>query len=132
MLLYSIWIQRILMADQLTMIDLMGANVLVGGTEENEISYDFEFCNTPYGNENNLKDYAEVKVTLQDGLWDIWEQSGMEQENIEIFDIDKKQILILNNCAKLKNISLAREDLFLLHTSFNFLTDNIDSADIFH
>jgi len=110
----------------------MGANVLVGGTEENEISYDFEFCNTPYGNEHNLKDYAEIKVTLQDELWDIWEQSGMEQENIEIMDTEKKQILILNNCAKLKNIALAREDLFLLHTSFNFLTDNIDSADIFH
>ncbi|KAA3647426.1 MAG: serine protease [Bacteroidetes bacterium] len=110
----------------------VGANVIVGGTGDGDEEFDINFCNLPIAGEDLVTNYAEVKLTLDDALWSIWENAGLNSTGIEIINEEKKQVLLVDNCGSLNNLTFNNHDNYILHTSFNFLTDEIEEVKTFH
>ena len=68
----------------------LGANIIVGGMGNENETFDLQFCNTPQAGEANITEFAEVKVTLDDDLWQLWENNNFEASALEVFN-DEKQ-----------------------------------------
>lgn len=77
-------------------------------------------------------DFAEIKITLDDALQSKWEAAGFNGTGIEIINDEKKQIILVENCASLDNLIFSDYETYVIHASFNFLTDNIDEEKKFH
>jgi len=110
----------------------VGATVLVGGNGGGSEYFDLAFCNEPRAGEYLVNDYAEVKVTFDSTLWTVWENVGFEGEGFEIVNPEKQQFIVTDTCAVAKNLEFENYDQYLVHSSFNFLVEEIDSADQFH
>lgn len=110
----------------------MGANVFVGGMGNSEEDFDLSVCETPYAGEFNVTDFAEVKITLDSLLWLKWEATEFSSENITIVNEAKHQITMVEGCGTIKDLNFSGFDQYLMHTSFNFLTDDISEESNFH
>lgn len=108
-----------------------GAKVIVGSVESNLATYDLEFANVFEKYMDPITAFAEVRVTLDEVVWNNWIAGGQQSENIEIVNVDEQKLKLTNSSGRLKNISFQPEEFGLVHTSFNFLTDEIDEENNF-
>ncbi len=103
---------------------LPGGVIAIGNMNEGRETFDFEFVTHDFENAL-IYEEAEVKLTLDETTWQIWMDGGNQAENIEIFDEQKRQLLVTNNSAWLKNLSFESHERSTIHVSFNFLTEEV-------
>lgn len=108
-----------------------GATVLVGDAWGDGGVFDFEFTNQEYLIGNPITEEAEITITLDEKLWNKWEQTGFNGENIEILDASKQQILIQGDRASLRKLTFSPNERNLLHLRFNFLVRQVSDKDEF-
>jgi hypothetical protein len=95
-------------------------------------TYDLNFRNSlPIETKSLLKE-SEVQITLDDSLWDIWENGGFENENIIICD-DVNHVVMINNeqGASLKNLEFASNGAAFITTKINFLTKEVSNRELY-
>jgi hypothetical protein len=56
--------------------------------------------------DNSIWNEAEIRVTLDDVLWNAWQNSGAQSTGVIVLDPNTKQIYLTGNDASLNNISL--------------------------
>lgn len=101
-------------------VELIGNPILIGNPTESVETYDFRFETT---STTPLSDVAEVEVTLSDAIWQAWQNSGMQQNGIELVSSSEQIIKLLSPTATLKNISLPPNEIDLITINPYFLTD---------
>ncbi|MFZ1695099.1 MAG: hypothetical protein WAT74_18030, partial [Flavobacteriales bacterium] len=101
---------------------LYGASVLTGDAWGDGGTYDLVFTNPEYYKGNPVTAEAEVRVTLDAPLWDLWLAGGMQAENMVISRVDRHQLIVTGSPARLKNITYAPGQRELAHVGFNFLS----------
>ena len=111
---------------------LIGATVLIGDAWNNGGVYDIEFKNPDFLKGEPITENAEIKITLDSPIWDKWVSGGYQGENIEVYSEEQKQLIIIDNYGKIKNLSFSPNERGLLHTSFNFLTEELSEQAEFY
>ena len=111
---------------------LVGASILIGDAEGMGGTYDLEFFNSSSYVEHPLTEEAEVKITLDNPVWEKWAANGFQSKSIEILNETKKQVLVKGNPAILKNLSFEPNERNLMNVSFNFLIEKRSSQSNFH
>ena len=100
-----------------------GATVTVGGKYGKLIGkYKFLFDNPKYFVGRSVIQEAEIKVTLNQFVWNKWKAGGSKSENIAILNEENRELKITGLPASISNIEFADGELGLLNTNFNFLT----------
>jgi len=107
-----------------------GAILAIGDYSTEGSIVDIEFSNPELFRGNPITDEAEVKINLDVVTWQKWVDGGQQGENIAISRVDKNQVVVTGNPARLKNLSYAADERSLIHVGFNFLTkQKSDQAD---
>ncbi len=109
----------------------IGATILVGDQEGLGGIYDLEFTNPRYVRGNAVTEEAEVRVTLDEPLWEIWEASGFEAEGLDIVRDEKYQVIIKEVPARLKNLQFQAEERALMKVEFNFIANQLSGQEHF-
>ncbi|NEN24878.1 hypothetical protein G3O08_15355 [Cryomorpha ignava] len=104
---------------------IVGANVSVGNIANQVMKYDLEFSLPKYSGDKQITDEAEVKITMEEDIWNKWIAGGAQADNLTVSREDKFQVIVTGNPAKLKNLTFAPKERGLVHLSFNFLVDNM-------
>ena len=110
---------------------VVGATVLVGDCFGTGGSYDLVFKNPDTYKGNPITEEAEIRVTIEEDLWDAWQNAGGQMVNMSISREDRYQLIVTGNPARLKNIPIEANARFLTHVSFNFLADQLSGQTIF-
>ncbi len=64
---------------------------------------------------------AEVKITLDDPVWEKWANEGFQGKDIAEVDEDRKQVLIHESRATIENLAFSPNERGLIHVGFNLL-----------
>ncbi len=104
---------------------IVGANVSVGNISNQVKTYDLEFALPDYCGNKKITDEAEVKITMEEDIWYKWVAGGSQAENLVVSRVDRYQVIVTGNPAKLKNLSFAAKERGLIHLSFNYLVENM-------
>jgi hypothetical protein len=92
------------------------------------INTDIEFfTNTP--DDNNIWQDAEVRVEINEDLWNLWQDSGAQEDNIRILDPTRREIIIMANHGSLNSIEMEPEEWGIATVGINFLIQNVDSQE---
>ncbi len=110
---------------------LNGATVVVGDSWGAGGKYDFVFDNPATYKGNPVMAEAEVKVTVDEGVWTRWAQGGFKAENLKVSREDRFQVILTGTPAKMKNMAFEPGQLGLLHVSFNFLAKQLSGQKVF-
>ena len=73
---------------------------------------------------------SEVKVKMDDILYNAWQRGGKIAEEMENTS-DEKKIIVKNNNALIKNINFGANEAGLLTLDFNFLTEEMTGKDTY-
>lgn len=104
-----------------------GSTLAIGGYMFNEEAkkFDFEFKSLEKSIGEKLWREAEIIITMDDASWSKWTDGGYQSKNIEIFNEAKKQVIITNNDAVLRNMHFEAGEWSIIHIGFNFLTQEV-------
>jgi len=92
------------------------------------INTDIEFfTNTP--DDNNIWQDAEVRVELNEDLWNLWQDSGAQEDDIRILDPSRRQIMIMANHASLNDIEMEPGAWGIATVGINFLIHNVHAQE---
>lgn len=115
-------------SDQLT----NGNSIVINNPENETKSYDLIFRNSKPIEEKSILKESEVLITLDENLWNKWEESGFENENIIICDEINHIILVDNeNFGSIKNIVLNAHEMNFLSVKINFLTKEVSNRELY-
>ena len=102
----------------------IGATIVTGDPTGNGGEFYIKLCDSLEKNLIGVSEHAEITVTLDDPLWNLWESANFESENIQAINYDEKNFIAGNGCAILKDIDFQPDEFNLLHVSFNFLVED--------
>lgn len=108
-----------------------GATVLVGDAWNQGGAYTIEFANPAYITGNPITQEAEIKLTLDQPLWEKWQQAGYQSEGVEIVNAQQHQLVLFGHHAKLENLIFQPGEQNLIHVAFNFLTQQASNQNEF-
>ena len=74
---------------------------------------------------NAIWQEAELRVRLDENLWDAWQNSGAQSTNTRIWNAAEREILINGNNSSLDNISFAPGNWGILTPRVNFLIQQV-------
>jgi len=106
---------------------LVGATVHIGNATDEVNTFDISFGPPKSYSDNSVFDEAEVTVTFDETSWNKWSANGKQRENIEISREHRRQVILKNKNAKLKNLKFDPHERGLINVSFNFLTKRLSS-----
>ncbi len=106
---------------------LVGATVHIGNATDEVNTFDISFGPSKFYSGNSVFDEAEVTVTFDETSWNKWSAGGKQRENIEISREHRRQVILKNKNAKLKNLKFDPHERGLMNVSFNFLTKRLSS-----
>ncbi len=110
---------------------LVGASVLTGDAWGHGGRFNLVFKNPDHYKGNPVTAEAEVRVTLDQPLWEAWQASGGQMENMSISREDRHQLIVTGSPAKLRNIYYPAGKRWLAHVSFNFLAKQLSGQPLF-
>jgi hypothetical protein len=99
------------------------ANFFVGNTTDSTAAFDFVFETIPPRNGNDILNDANITITLEDEIWNKWENQGFSGDNVEIIDFEQKQIRINGDPASLTNLSFEENERYQMNLKFNIHSD---------
>ncbi|QTY26335.1 hypothetical protein [Flavobacterium sp. CS20] len=76
------------------------------------------FTNNTY--DDNIWQEAEIYAELNQSLWEAWQGSGAQQQNVRIANQTERRLLLTGNNASLNNINFDPEEYGTLTMSVNF------------
>jgi len=103
---------------------IMAGNI--GGT--NTITTDIEFF-TNTTNDDNIWQDAEVRVVLNEDLWDLWQSSGAQSTSVRVLDPSRRQIMAISNHASLNAIDMDTDEWGIATVGVNFLIHHVDAQE---
>jgi len=101
--------------------EIAGATITIGNIDNTPRDFDIKFQLPRHYKGNAILDEAEVTVLLDDRTWDKFNGNGRQNKSLKIYKEGKKQILIENDKAILKNLHFEPNEQTLIKLSFNFL-----------
>ncbi len=102
--------------------EIAGATIFIGNTGDSAENFDIIFQVPRNHKGNSILAEAEVTVLLDDTTWDKWTDNGKQKQALKVVKEDKKQLIIENDQAILKNLHFTPNEQTLVKLSFNFLT----------
>lgn len=100
-----------------------GVLVYVGNTREHPLQVDFGFELPKVIKGNTIFDEARVIATLDDKVWQKWNEGGKMGRGIKIYNQAKHQISIGGDNAALTNIFFEPNELAQVHVGFEFIEE---------
>mgnify|MGYP006427026575 CR=1 FL=1 len=111
-------------------IDNQGSIIAGNMGNENTINTDIEFfTNSP--DDNNLWEDAEVRVELNEDLWDLWQNSGAQSDSIRVLDPSQRQIMLMTNHASINDIEMESDEWGIATVGVNFLIHHVDAQEVY-
>ncbi len=110
---------------------LVGASVLTGDAWGQGGRFNLVFKNPDHYKGNPVTAEAEVRITLDQPLWEAWQASGGQMENMSISREERHQLIVTGSPAKLRNIYYPPGKRWLAHVSFNFLAKQLSGQPLF-
>lgn len=110
---------------------VVGATVLVGDASGNGGVFDLVFKDPDHFTGNPVTGEAEVRITLQDELWNAWQNAGGQMENLQISREDRYQLILTGGPARLIGIPVPADTRYLAHIGFNFLSAKLTGQKAF-
>lgn len=110
---------------------LVGASVLVGDAWGQDGRFNLVFKDPDHFKGNPVTAEAEVRVTLDEPLWEAWQNGGGKMSNLAISREDRHQLIVTGSPAILKNIKFPPGKRYLADVSFNFLAEQMSGQPIF-
>ena len=104
---------------------VVGASVLVGDAWGEGGVFDLVFKDPDFFKGNPVTEEAEVRITLQDELWDAWQNAGGQMENLQISREERYQLILTGSPAVVKGIPVPADARYLAHVGFNFLSEKL-------
>lgn len=104
---------------------IFGASVMTGDAWGQGGTFNLAFKNPTRYKGHPVTEEAEVRVTLEAPLWELWAAGGMQMENMAISREERYQLIVTGNPARLKNITYPAGRRYLAHVSFNFLAKKL-------
>ncbi len=105
--------------------EFAGANIFIGNVlKKRAQNYDIRFQLPRHYRGNAILDEAEVTVVLDRKTWRKWTESTQGRrttESLRVKNLDKKQLIIENDGAVLKNLRFEPNEQTLIRVNFNFL-----------
>ena len=101
--------------------EIAGATITIGNINDTPQNFDIKFQLPRHHKGNTILDEAEVTVLLDDRTWEKFNNNGRQNKSLKVFKEGKKQILIENDKAILKNLHFEPNEQTLIKLSFNFL-----------
>lgn len=77
----------------------------------------------PKNDSHPIHNEAEVYVTLDDAVWNLWVDGGSQGTGLKIANEEEKKLLINHSPASIKNLNFAGGEWGKISMSFNFLTE---------
>lgn len=108
-----------------------GGNILVGDATGDGGTYDLEFTIPDHIQGNAITEEAEIRVKLDEPLWNIWEANGFQGENVGKLRRENHEIIIIAEKAVIKNLPFAAHERYLVNVRFNFLTEELTGQEFF-
>ncbi|MGO2358532.1 MAG: S8 family serine peptidase [Mesonia sp.] len=100
-----------------------GATILVGNpVKELPELTEIEFS-APKNDPHPIHNEAEVYVTLDDAVWNLWVDGGSQGSGLKIANEEDKKLLINDSPASIKNLNFPGGEWGKISMSFNFLTE---------
>lgn len=90
----------------------------------NTINTDIEFFTNTVDDDNLWLD-AEVRIQLDQVLWDLWQSSGALSTSIRVLDPTRRQIIALANHSSLDGIEMEAEEWGIATVGVNFLIHHV-------
>ncbi len=109
---------------------LTGAAVAIGNPFTSSKSYRLELIKEDNETGKALYEEAEISITMDDVVFNGWQQGGNVKSQLENTKADKTKIVLDNN-AVLDNISLPPNAIATVYLQFNFLTKKSTSKQKF-
>ncbi len=106
-----------------TVLDVSGnsdiGSIIAGNfNNDQSITSDIIF----FTNQNNsIFQEAEIRVTLDETLWDAWQDSGANSTDVRVLNTTKREIYLSGNNASLDNILFESSEWGILTPRINFL-----------
>jgi len=101
--------------------EIAGATITIGNINNIAQNFDIKFQLPRHYKGNAILDEAEVTVLLDDRTWAKFNNNGRQNKSLKVYKEGKKQILIENDKAILKNLHFEPNEQTLIKLSFNFL-----------
>lgn len=102
-----------------------GGVVAIGSVNNSEEeTYNFSFFSNEI-EESYLTDETEIIITLSDEAWQKWDEGGRLSNHIEVYNEETRQLIIMENNAKLKNLTYQPGVRDVMSLSFNFLMEEL-------
>ena len=71
--------------------------------------------------DNAIWDESEIRVTLDESLWEAWQNSGGESTDVRILNSTTREIYLVGNNSSLENITFESNEWGILTPRINFL-----------
>ncbi|MBL0127219.1 MAG: hypothetical protein IPP83_07100 [Flavobacteriales bacterium] len=110
---------------------IYGASVLTGDAWGSGGTFDLVFKDPDWYKGNPVTEEAEVRVTLSAPLWDLWVAGGMQMENMVISRVERYQLIVTGDPARLKHVTYGPGKRALAHVGFNFLSKKLSGQPAF-
>ncbi|MFK5985647.1 MAG: hypothetical protein QM479_09490 [Pseudomonadota bacterium] len=102
----------------------VGSIVAVGNFFNEPKEFTLEFTKETQEVGKPIYQEAEISITLDDVIYNAWNDGGKVSENFKSTK-DSTKIIVNNNYALIKNIQLAPNEIGTISVDFNFLTKEI-------
>lgn len=76
-------------------------------------------------NNSTLLNEAEVRINLNEDLWELWQSSGGRSKNVRVIDPNTREIILTSNNASLQDIDFDSGDWGILSPKVNFLIKEV-------
>jgi hypothetical protein len=74
---------------------------------------------------NPIWQEAEIRVRLSENLWQAWQNSGAQSNNIKVFNASQREISVNGNNSSLNNITFAPGEWGIITPRVNFLIKQV-------
>ncbi len=105
-------------------LSTVGSIVAVGNFFNEPKEFTLEFFKETQEVGKPIYQEAEISITLDDVIYNAWDNGGKVSENFKV-TADSTKIIVENNYAIIENIQLAPNEIGTISVDFNFLTKEI-------
>ena len=111
---------------------LVGGTINVGHHTAISETYDLTLKPDPGEAGPSILEEAEVRISMDQIVWNKWEEGGKKGSGIEVSKEDRNQLIVKNGAATVENLQFEEKETGQIHVSFNFLTKELSGKEEFN
>jgi len=116
-----------------TVINVAGrpstGSIVIGNIgNSTSLTSDIEFFTNTIEDDNLWQD-AEVRLELSQDLWNLWQNSGAQFDDVRVLDPAQRLILLTANNTSLNNIAMQSNEWGIATLGINFLINQVDAQE---